>query len=367
MLRQKSAIQVKTSLIHHSSNSYCLPLHLSLLSELGIRSSRAGSSTWCGCWTLISSQQQLGVSFPLISAAMFFYFLSDACNLEIYSVLVTVITDTLNLLLGILWGLLQTQLPGIEIFSTCLLISFIKHRRNINPSSSVGSFMNRCTISLPTEMLSWLLAVSCMDLAAVEERLEEGCEYLQSHTQSGFPFLASRELVPTAAIPADLFHTLVTSHSAGHAAIPHPEVSPVAVVLLVMLLIYDIIDRLVPLNRAPHLSVWQLCDGPWAKSSTFRCGEAWLPFLAWVCYEEDHSSLAFATGLGTNYFPLQSISTLPLEQLKPYLSSGCTLAEGQFSSTEPEVRPISEAGVISCCSCLSTDSTFCQPHQCLQH
>lgn len=123
--------------------------------------------------------------------------------------------------------------------------------------------------SLPTEMLYWLLAVSCMDLAAVEERLEEGCGSLQSlkvtrdalwpwgYPYRWLPLLGFRELVPIAAIPTDLFHTVLTSHSAGHAAIPPPGVSPVAVVLLVMLLIY-IRDRLVPLNRAPHLSVWQL-------------------------------------------------------------------------------------------------------------
>lgn len=72
------------------------------------------------------------------------------------------------------------------------------------------------------------------------------------------PLLGFRELVPAAAIPADLSHTVVTSHSAGHAAVPPPGVSPVAVVLLVMLQIYNVIGRLVPLNRAPHLSVWQL-------------------------------------------------------------------------------------------------------------
>lgn len=45
---------------------------------------------------------------------MFFCFLGDARNLEMYSAVVSVITDTLNLLLGIQWRLLQIELPGME-------------------------------------------------------------------------------------------------------------------------------------------------------------------------------------------------------------------------------------------------------------
>lgn len=129
-------------------------------------------------------------------------------------------------------------------------------------------------------------------------------------------------------LPADLSHTGVTSHSkcwtCCHASLWGHSFTTSYIGLLLWIV---------------HLSVWELwlsctlflyrwiarvyaslwpalrCTKTmiptqiwWAISSGFHHEEAWLPFLACVCHEKDHSSPAFATGLGPNWFLLQSIS-----------------------------------------------------------
>lgn len=143
--------------------------------------------------------------------------------------------------------------------------------------------------------------------------------------------LGFRELMPTAAIPADLSHTAVTSHSKRWTCcLPSPRGQPwwqwfswwcrwftlcVGSSLRIVLCIWVCgscnPDSCVPFPyrwiAGVYASLWPALRGTktttpsqmgCAISSAFHCGETRLPFLAYVYHEEDHVSPAFATGLG---------------------------------------------------------------------
>lgn len=177
---------------------------------------------------------------------------------------------------------------------------------------------------------------------------------LQSHTQSnlwclrflpwfpswpwGYPYrwlplVGFRAPVPTAAF-LQTFPIQGWPHtaSAGHAAIPPSGAADLQHHTLIGLLLWIVLciwvcgncDSAACCSHTNGLQgfmlhsdlLWEVLkprlppryDGPWAISSAFHREEAWLPFLAYVCHEEDHRSPAFATGLGPHWFLLKSIS-----------------------------------------------------------